>query len=85
MDKPVDWDCMYKYKDLKEQLGGAIETLEKLRGRVADLKINLVHHVDQGHGLTQDQLVVFYSEINNLFPTKIRKCRKVDTRLDEEL
>lgn len=73
------------YKDLKEQLGGAIETLEKLRGRVADLKIKLVANVDQGQGLTQEQLAELYDEINRLFPTRTRKCRKSDTALDVAL
>lgn len=73
------------YRDLKDQLGSAIETLEKLRNRVADMKIKLVSHVDQGQGLTQDQLVELYAEVNRLFPTRVRKCRKPDTELDEVL
>jgi len=63
-------------KDLKEQLGGAIETLTKLRERVANLKIKLVSSLDQGQGLTQDQLADLYDEINRLFPTRVRAMSK---------
>lgn len=75
-----DWQWMYR--DLREQLGGAVDTLAKLRERVDSLKIKLVHHVDQGEGLTQEQLVEVYAEFDRLFPRRVRKPTEgLDARL----
>lgn len=70
-------------KDLKEQLGSAIDTLMKLRERVANLKIKLVSSLDQGQGLTQEQLVELYEEINRLFPTRVRTMPDLSQRSPE--
>jgi hypothetical protein len=70
------------YRDLREQLGGAVDTLAKLRERVDSLKIKLVHHVDQGEGLTQAQLDEVYAEFDRLFPRRVRKASEgLDARL----
>lgn len=66
-----DWQWMYR--DLREQLGGAMDTLTKLRERVDNLKIKLVHHVDQGEGLTGEELSEVYAEIERLFPRRVRR------------
>lgn len=80
-EKPEpDWQWMYR--DLREQLGGAVDTLTKLRERVDSLKIKLVHHVDQGEGLTQEQLAEVYAEFDRLFPRRVRKTSEgLDARL----
>lgn len=63
----------WMYQDLKQQLRSAVDMLFVLRGRVDDLKIKLVHHVDQGEGLTSDELSEVYAEIERLFPRRVRK------------
>lgn len=74
-----DWQWMYR--DLREQLVGAVETLDKLRSCVDVLKARLVHHVDQGEGLTQEELAGVYAEIDRLFPHRVRKVLEgVDDR-----
>lgn len=71
MSENLDWQWMAR--DLREQLGSAIDMLSSLRGRVDLLKLKLIHHVDQGEGLTQDQLVEVYAEFDRLFPRRVRK------------
>jgi hypothetical protein len=61
-------------KDLREQLGSAIDTATRLRERVEMVKNKLLFHVDQGDGLTQEQLVEVYAEIAKLFPRRVRKA-----------
>ena len=73
----LDWREMYR--DLRDQLLSAVEALEKLHERVFRLKARLVHHVDQGEGLTHEELVEVYAEIDRLFP---RRVRKTPTTLD---
>jgi len=66
-------DFRWMTKDLREQLGGAIETLTKLRERCELVKNKLLFHLDQGQGLTQEQLVELYADIEKLFPRRVRK------------
>jgi hypothetical protein len=66
-------DLQWCIRDLREQLGGAVETLTKLRDKCELVKNRLLFFVDQGEGLTQDQLVEVYTEINKLFPKRVRK------------
>ena len=66
-----DWKWMFQ--DVCEQLRGAVDTINKLQDRVDALKANLVHHVDQGEGLTKDELAGVYAEIDRLFPRRVRK------------
>ena len=66
-----DWRGMHS--DLREQLGGAIDTLTKLRERVEVVQNRLLFLVDQGEGMTQDQVVEVYAEIGRLFPRRVRK------------
>lgn len=67
-------DYRWMYRDLREQLMDAVETLEKLRERVHRLKATLVHHVDQGEGLTREELAGIYAEIDRLFPRRVRRA-----------
>lgn len=77
----VDPDWQWMYQDLREQLYSAVDTLTKLRFRVDALKANLVHHVDQGEGLTKDELAGVYAEIDRLFPRRVRKASEgIDDR-----
>lgn len=69
-------DYQWINRDLKDQLLGAIETLNKLRDRVLSMKATLVHHVDQGEGLTHEELVELYAEIERLFPRRVRSAPK---------
>lgn len=66
-----DWRAMHS--DLREQLGGAIDTLTKLRERVETVQNKLLFLVDQGEGMNQDQLAELYVEIGRLFPRRVRK------------
>lgn len=65
-------DLQWMNRDLREQVGSAIDMLMKLRARVDLLKMKLVHHVDQGEGLTKDELSEVYVEIEKLFPRRVR-------------
>lgn len=71
MVEEPDWQS--KYNKLREQLGEAFDTLTKLLNRVDSMKIKLVHHVDQGEGLTHAELSEVYAEIERLFPRRVRK------------
>lgn len=66
-------DYLWITSDLQEQLRSSVDMLSVLRGRVDALKLKLVHHVDQGEGMTQDELVEVYAEIERLFPRRVRK------------
>ncbi len=66
-------DYQWMTRDLRDQLEGAIDTLTKLRERVFVMKANLVHHMDQAEGLTHEELVELYAEIERLFPRRVRK------------
>lgn len=68
-------------KDLREQLNSVADTLIKLTDRVNMLKAKLVHHVDQGEGMTHEELVEVYGEIERLFP---RRVRKISESLDSQ-
>jgi len=46
---------------------------EKLRERCELVKNKLLFHLDQGQGLTQEQLVELYADIEKLFPRRVRK------------
>lgn len=67
-------DPSHLIRDLREQLGSVLDTLVRLRDRVINLKAKLVHHVDQGEGLTHEQLVEVYEELVRLFPSRARKA-----------
>lgn len=67
-------DYQWLARDLREQLGSAIDTVTKLRERVDLMRNKLLFHVDQGQGLTQEQLVEVYAEIAKLFPRRVRKA-----------
>ena len=69
-----DWQAMYR--DLREQLSSSVDALIVLHERVFTFRARLVHLVDQGEGLTHDQLVEFYNEIERLFPRRVRKTSK---------
>lgn len=73
----ADWRWMLR--EAREQLMSVLDTLDKLYERVSMLKAKLVHHVDQGEGLTQEELVEIYAEIDRLFP---RRIRQIPERLD---
>jgi len=75
-------DYQRMYKRLREQLVELHDILTKLLARVDTLKIKLVHHVDQGEGLTHEQLVEVYAEFERLFP---RRARKSSDSLDVPL
>src|SRR4051812_48208213 len=53
-------------KDLREQLGGVVAMVSRLKDRCDALKNRLLFHVDQGEGLTQIQLAEVYTEINRI-------------------
>lgn len=73
MSEERDQNLEWMYQDLKGQLRSAVDMLFVLRGRVDDLKIKLTHHLDQGEGLTHDELSEVCAEIERLFPRRVRK------------
>jgi len=75
----------YMNSDLKEQLGDAIDTVVRLRERASVLKARLVFYVDQGEGLTQEQLKEVYVEFEKLFPSRRRRKPAVDTPLEPKV
>lgn len=71
MTNPPDED--YVLQDLREQLNDAIDTVVKLREQGDLLRNRLLFLVDQGEGLTHDQLVEFHSQIVKMFPRRVRR------------
>ena len=59
-------------KDLKDQLSDAIDTMQRLHERCSNLRIKLLFYVDQGQGLTQQQLAGVHAEIDHLFPRRVK-------------
>lgn len=53
-------------RELREQLSGAADTVRRLRDRCDSLKLRLLSHVDRGEGLTQHELVDFFTELQKL-------------------
>lgn len=66
-------DRQWASKELEDYVNNLLITLESLYGQALMLKTKLVHHVDQGEGLTQEELVEVYAEIDRLFPRRVRK------------
>ena len=60
-------------RDLRDQLVSSMDTLKLLRERCDQLKIKMVHHLDEGQGLTQIELIEIYAEFERLFPRRVRK------------
>lgn len=75
-------DFRWVAKDLREQLGSAIDTFTKLRDQCELVRNKLLFHLDQGEGLTQEQLADVYADIARLFP---RRVRKTSETLDAQL
>jgi hypothetical protein len=77
--KQPEYRYQWTIRNLRDQIRGIIKTLDTLNDRVTDLKAKLVHHVDQGEGLTQSELLEVYAEIDRLFP---RRDRRTSEALD---
>jgi hypothetical protein len=72
MIEPPDHEFLYA--DLREQLNDAIDTVMKLREQGDLVRNRLLFLVDQGDGLTQDQLLAVYTQIAKLFPRRVRRA-----------
>lgn len=66
-------DYRWMTRDLREQLGSVMDVVSRLRGQCELVRNKLLFHVDQGEGLTQEQLLEVYAEIAKLFPRRVRK------------
>lgn len=77
----------FRNQDLKEQLGGALDTVMSLYARGTDLRKRLFSYVEQGRGLTPQQLDEFYTDVVKIFPIRTRRssAEMPQTALDTSL
>jgi len=67
--------------DLRHQLGDAFETLKKLQKRVAAIRTVMQIRVEEGEGMTHQELVEVYVAFVRLFPANVETASEgVDDR-----
>lgn len=58
--------------DIKQQLNSAHDTVIKLQNKMDDVRLKLSEQVGRGRGLSQDELVLLFWQIDRLFAGRRR-------------
>lgn len=64
---------MQQEEEFDDQLGSAIDTIIKLHDKSRSIRDKLLMNVARGQGLSHEQLVEVYEEIDRLFPRRTRR------------
>lgn len=61
--------------DIRQQLDSCFDTLIKLQNKMDDVRLKLSEQVGRGQGLSQNELVILFWQIDRLFSGRKREIQ----------